>query len=88
VIDLLTKIRSGNYSDGMISDFHRLAQKVNELAALTQSLRLENADLRLVAATLSAENAELTARIDEACQRVVALLETIPAPDEQKQEAA
>lgn len=63
----------------MISEFHQLSDKVGQLAALAQSLRRENAELRLSLASLSAENADLTKRIDEAYQRVAALLDKIPA---------
>lgn len=63
----------------MISDFHQLSDKVSQLAELAQSLRRENAELRLSLASLSAENADLTKRIDEAYQRVAALLDKIPA---------
>lgn len=86
LIDLLTENRRRHYSGGMITDFHQLAEKVSELAALTQSLRLENADLRMSLAKVGAENAELTQRIDEAYKRVSALLDKIPSED--KQEAA
>jgi cell division protein ZapB len=72
----------------MISDFHQLSEKVSELAALVQSLRRDNADLRLSLTTLSAENAELAQRIEEAHQRVSALLAKIPAADDAREEAA
>ena len=83
----MTAIRSHLYSDEMISDFHDLAEKISQLAALTQSLRSENAELRLRSVALSAENAELARRMQEAHDRVSALLEKIPAP-EQNEEAA
>jgi cell division protein ZapB len=72
----------------MISDFHQLSEKVSELAALVQSLRRDNADLRLSLTTLNAENAELAQRIEEAHQRVSALLAKIPAADDAHEEAA
>ncbi|WP_414691476.1 DUF904 domain-containing protein [Noviherbaspirillum sp.] len=68
----------GYYSDGMISDFHQLSEKIVKLAELAQSLRRENADLRLSLASLSAENADLARRIEEAYTRVSALLDKIP----------
>ncbi|GGC09081.1 hypothetical protein GCM10007205_17790 [Oxalicibacterium flavum] len=71
----------------MISDFHTLSDKIGQLAALTQSLRSENAELRLRATALTAENAELARRMQEAHDRVAALIEQIPAPEEQKEEA-
>ncbi|EJL93345.1 hypothetical protein PMI16_00670 [Herbaspirillum sp. CF444] len=63
----------------MSSEFHQLSEKVAQLAALTQSLRRENADLRLNVSALTTENAELSQRMDEAHQRVEALLEKLPA---------
>jgi FtsZ-binding cell division protein ZapB len=63
----------------MISEFHQLAEKVDELAALTQALRRENADLRRQAVALAAENADLSQRMDQAHARLTALLEQIPA---------
>jgi hypothetical protein len=72
----------------MVSEFHQLSDKINRLADLAQSLRRENADLRLTVASLTAENADLAKRIEEAYRRVSALLEKIPAPDDQNEEAA
>lgn len=71
----------------MISEFHLLSKKIDELAELTQSLRRENADLRLKAAALMTENADLSRRMQEAHRRVAALLEKIPV-SEQDEEAA
>lgn len=76
-----------HYSDEMISDFHKLSEKISQLAELTQALRSENADLRLKSVALAAENAELARRMQEAHERVAALLESIPTP-EQDEEAA
>jgi FtsZ-binding cell division protein ZapB len=72
----------------MISDFHQLSDKIGQLAELTNSLRRENADLRLTVASLSAENADLARRIEEAYQRVSALLDKIPEPAERNEETA
>jgi uncharacterized protein (TIGR02449 family) len=71
----------------MISDFHQLSEKINQLAELAQALRRENADLRLNLTTLMTENADLAKRMQEAHQRVSALLEQIPEA-EQDEEAA
>lgn len=76
-----------NYSDEMISDFHNLSEKISRLADLTQSLRSENADLRLRYAALVAENAELARRMQEAHERVSAVLDKIPTA-EPNEEAA
>lgn len=83
----MTAINLRHYSGGMISDFHKLSEKISQLAELTQALRIENADLRLKSAALAAENAELARRMQEAHERVAALLESIPTP-EQDEEAA
>jgi len=72
----------------MISDFNQLSQKIGQLAEMAQTLRRENAALRLDAVALAAENADLLRRIEEAHQRVTALLERIPAPDADDDEEA
>lgn len=64
----------------MSSEFHQLSDKVGQLAALAQSLRRENADLRLQLTTMTTENAILSQRIDEAHQRVSHLLQQLPVP--------
>lgn len=68
----------------MISDFQQLSAKVSELAALVQSLRLENTVLRQAAVVLAAENAELARRMEEAHQRLAALLESIPVAQDEE----
>ena len=78
----------GLYSGEMISEFHQLSEKIVKLAELAQALRRENAELRLTQAALTAENTDLARRIDEAYKRVSALLDKIPASDEQDEEAA
>jgi cell division protein ZapB len=72
----------------MVSEFHQLSEKIVQLAELAQSLRRENADLRLTLASLTTENADLARRIEEAYQRVSALLDKIPTSDEQNEEPA
>jgi len=71
----------------MISDFQQLSEKIDELAALAQSLRRENADLRLTMAALAAENADLSKRMQEAHQRVSALLENVSVPETDEEAA-
>lgn len=75
------------YSDDMISDFQTLSDKISQLADLTQSLRGENADLRIKMVALAAENADLAHRMQEAHARVAALLEKIPAPEQDEEPA-
>lgn len=76
-----------HYSGEMISDFQQLSEKIDELAALAQSLRRENADLRLTMTALAAENADLSRRMQEAHQRVSALLENMPVPETDEEAA-
>lgn len=71
----------------MISEFHQLPEKIDQLAELAKALRLENATLRLSMAALTEENAELARRIQEAHRRVSLLLEKIPAPIENEEAA-
>ncbi len=66
----------------MISEFHDLSDKIDRLAALTLSLRRENAELRQLNASLSTENAVYMQRLGEVQQRVEALLAKIPALEE------
>lgn len=66
------------YSDGMISEFQELSNKVDLLVAMTLTLRRENAALRQAGAALSAENAVYVERMHEAQQRIELLLEKIP----------
>lgn len=72
----------------MISEFHQLADKVTRLAGLAEALRRENAELRMSVASLTTENADLARRIEEAYERVTALLAKIPADSGEKEETA
>lgn len=65
----------------MISEFEQLADKVNRLAELTQTLRSENAALRRTAVELASENKELRERVQEAHGRVEAILAQLPEDD-------
>lgn len=85
--DWLTVRHRRIYSGGMISDFQDLSEKISQLAALTQALRSENAELRMRAVSLEAENAELAHRMQQAHDRVAALLEKIPAPAQDEEPA-
>ena len=64
----------------MAPDFKIIAEKITQLADLTQQLRRENADLRLRAAALTAENADLSSRMQAARQKVANLMEKYPTP--------
>ena len=64
----------------MASEFQTLSEKIIQLAELTQQLRRENADLRLQIISLTADKTDLAARMQQAAQRVTALMEKLPAP--------
>ncbi len=87
MLNVLTEIRLPDYSAGMISEFTLLMEKVRQLAEVSHALRLENAELRGALASQKADNAQLTARVGEAYDRVAALLDTLPA-QVSKEEAA
>ena len=59
----------------------KLAEKISQLASLTQALRRENADLRLKNAELTLENQQLSERMEGARQRVSSLIQTLPAAE-------
>jgi cell division protein ZapB len=65
----------------MISEFHDLSDKIDQLAALTQTLRTENYLLRQANTLLSAENLAFQQRLAEAQRRVEALLTQLPPLD-------
>jgi cell division protein ZapB len=62
----------------MIPEFNSLSEKVSRLAILTQTLRQENADLRLQMSSLKSDKEALAKRMDEAAHRIAALLEKLP----------
>ena len=75
----------------MISEFDQLSEKLTQLAALTDSLRRENGELRQFAITVTMENGELSKRMLEAQHRIEALLATLPessAVEQDQEEAA
>lgn len=84
----MTEIHLHHYSGRMNSEFHLLSEKIDKLAELTQFLRRENAELRLKIAAMSSENTILTAKMQQAHQRLATLLEQIPEPQQQDQESA
>lgn len=65
----------------MISDFQELADKIDQLAELTLTLRRENSQLRQANAALVAESIANQRRLGEAHGRVQALLEKISPPE-------
>ena len=78
---LVAKFRLPNYSDAMISDFKHLLEKIQQLADMAALLRRENADLRQQATTLQLHNAELSRRMQEAHERVLAVMRRLPQED-------
>ena len=71
----------------MISEFELLAEKVERLANLTHALRLENVELRRNSAELSAENKDMQQRMQEAHERVAALLSQLPVDNASEDDA-
>lgn len=63
----------------MISDFELLAEKVAKLAELTHALRAENAALRNEVTALTAQNQDAKERMQQAHDRITALLTQLPA---------
>jgi cell division protein ZapB len=62
----------------MISEFELLAEKITRLAAMTQALRLENAQLRRDVTNLVTENQDLKQRMQQAHERVEIVLAQLP----------
>jgi cell division protein ZapB len=69
----------------MIPEFNSLSEKVSRLALLAQTLRQENADLRLHLSSLNSDKEALAKRMDEASRRIAALLEKLPATESDAQ---
>lgn len=84
----MTLLWRGNYSCGMTSEFDQLSDKINQLVQLVQSLRQQNAGLHQQIDALNASNAALAARMSEAHDRVVAVLEQLPAPQDESADAS
>jgi cell division protein ZapB len=85
--NVLTAIHLRHYSCAMTPDLNLLAEKIEQLATLTQNLRRENADLRLQMAAQLADRTELENRLQEACKRTVALLDKLPQYAENEEAA-
>lgn len=75
----LTPLCKASYSDGMISEFQELSDKIDQLADMTMALRRENAELRQKNSALMEEAATCRLRQAEASRRIAALLEKIPS---------
>jgi cell division protein ZapB len=79
--DSIDGVTRAAYSDGMISEFQELSDKIDQLAEMTNALRRENAQLRQANAALVVENMGYQRRLSDASDRIVALLEKVPALD-------
>ena len=64
----------------MLEDLDKLDRKVRELAQMAQGLRTENQQLRAQLAAASAELETLRGRVEQATQRLDAMLERLPPP--------
>lgn len=62
----------------MISALDSLERKLEQLLAVMQDLRDDNARLRLQAASLDAEKAFLKNKIEVVCERLAVLRDQIP----------
>lgn len=72
----------------MNSEFHLLSEKIDSLAELTQFLRRENAELRLKIAAISSENTVLIEKMQQAQQRISAVLDQLPDPGQRQDQEA
>jgi len=63
----------------MLRELDQIADRINQLAALAQSLREENQALRLQLTDAEASTRSLRSRLDAARQRIEALIEKLPA---------
>jgi cell division protein ZapB len=71
--------RPNTHKHMMISDFELLAEKVAKLAELTHALRVENAALRNEVTALTTQNQDVRERMQQAHERITALLAQLPA---------
>lgn len=62
----------------MISELDLLAEKINGLVTLTQTLKQENATLKIQAETLNQEKQQLIERMEVVRQKVAAIIERLP----------
>ncbi|MFZ6642187.1 DUF904 domain-containing protein [Undibacterium sp. TC4M20W] len=72
----------------MISEFELLTEKVKQLTVLAHTLRSENARLRNDVVSLATQNTDLQQRMQQAHDRVSALLSQLPAEVLNDKEAA
>lgn len=73
----MTTIIFLNYSDRMNEDLKILEEKLSRLILLCNTLRQENAQLRLDLSTMASDSALLKANMAQASVRIEALMETL-----------
>ncbi len=66
----------------MISELDLLAEKINGLVTLTQTLKQENATLKTQAESLRQEKQQLLERMEIARQKVAAIIDRLPSETE------
>ncbi|MBI5898654.1 MAG: cell division protein ZapB [Rhodocyclales bacterium] len=62
----------------MSISFDQLERKIDQMVAICASLRGENQDLRAHVASLEADKAALSRKIDLTCERLEGLMERLP----------
>lgn len=65
----------------MISEFQQLSQKIDQLAELANTLRLENAGLRRQLVATAADYTACQQRMRAAQERLAALIAHLPEPE-------
>ena len=65
----------------MISEFQQLSQKIDQLAELANTLRLENAGLRRQLAATTGDYTACQQRMRAAQERLAALIAHLPEPE-------
>lgn len=66
----------------MISELNLLAEKINGLVALTQTLKQENTTLKTEIESLKIEKQQLLEKIETARQKIAAIIEKLPLENE------
>lgn len=72
----------------MISEFQQLSQKIDQLAELASTLRLENAGLRRQLAATTGDYTACQQRMRAAQERLAALIAHLPAPELEEEDDA
>ena len=67
-----------NYSEDMDADLKVLEQKVMQLISLCDTLRIENAELRLSLTAIESDSATLKSNMAKASERIESLIGSLP----------